>query len=529
VSTAASAFFDGAGSAKAAQLENSGFPAFFDWKNPDYEAVWRDRQAKLDAMREHPGRWPALLEVYAEDPIAFINHWGTTYDSRNAGTKLPTALPFLLFQRQAEFVDWVRRRWERREDGLVEKSRDMGISWCCIAFAVWLWRFHPGSVTGFSSYKEDYVDKSGDPKSLFWKARYLIDRLPVELKPIGYNAETDAPYMRISNKGANTTIFGESGDNIGRGARASIYFKDESAHYQQAESIDAALSQTSNCQIDVSTPNGEGNAFWRKRFGGHVKLFVFDWREDPRKDEAWYEAQKLRMTPVALAAEVDRDYSASITNSFIVANVVGEAQRRGPAEVKASGYLQAGLDVARFGDDSNVLSIRRGRVLLKQVTWKKSDLESTAGRARRELEAFKEMPAQIAIDTIGVGAGVADMMRNYPGYRDLVVDVNSSLRMTDGQNYNLRAAMWVAMRDWLGTASIPNSTELRSSLTALRYFYRGGELLLESKDDAKKRGIKSPDEADSLALTFAYPVKPPPKDPDQWRVSDPRPDAETGM
>jgi phage terminase large subunit len=353
--------------------------------------------------------------------------------------------------------------------------------------------------------------------------------LPIELKPAGYNAETDAPYMRISNKRANTTIFGESGDNIGRGARASVYFKDESAHYAQAESIDAALSQTSNCQIDVSTPNGEGNAFWRKRMGGHVQLFIFDWREDPRKDDKWYEAQKLRMTPVALAAEVDRDYSASITNSFIDGNRVGDAQRRGPMEVKASGYLQVGLDVARFGDDSNVLTFRRGRVLLKQVTWRKSDLESTAGRCRSEITAWKEIPAQIAVDTIGVGAGVADMLRNFPGYRDIVVDVNSSLRMSDGQNYNLRAAMWVQMRDWLSTASIPNSTELRSALTALRYFYKGGELLLESKDDAKKRGIASPDEADSLALTFAYPVKPPRREPDASAAPDVRPDPETGM
>ncbi len=99
------------------------------------------------------------------------------------------------------------------------------------------------------------------------------------------------------------------------------------------------------------------------------------------------------------------------------------------------------------------------------------------------------------------------MMRNFPNWREIVIDVNSSLRMTDGQHYNLRAYMWQQMKDWLATASIPNDPELRASLTSLRYFFRGGELLIESKEDAKKRGIKSPDEADSLALSFAYPVK----------------------
>jgi hypothetical protein len=61
------------------------------------------------------------------------------------------------------------------------------------------------------------------------------------------------------------------------------------------------------------------------------------------------------------------------------------------------------------------------------------------------------------------------------------------------------------MRDWLPVASIPNTPELRADLTAIRYGYKSGELLLESKDDLKARGVKSPDRGDSLALTFAIP------------------------
>ena len=208
-----------------AKVVNLGAPEWFDWKVTDeemaeqYLRVWADRLEKLKGMREHPGKWPALFDYYAESPqglIAFVNHWGTTYDPRNAGTKRPTAMPFVLFQRQAEFLDWLWRRWKGREDGLVEKSRDMGISWCCVAFAVWLWRFHPGSVTGFGSYKEEYVDKSDEPKSLFWKVRYLIDRLPVELKAPGYDRDNDAPHMIVKNRRANATIFGETGAARGR-------------------------------------------------------------------------------------------------------------------------------------------------------------------------------------------------------------------------------------------------------------------------------------------------------------------------
>jgi hypothetical protein len=115
--------------------------------------------------------------------------------------------------------------------------------------------------------------------------------------------------------------------------------------------------------------------------------------------------------------------------------------------------------------------------------------------------------AQIAVDTIGIGSGVADMLRrDFP--KGIVVDVNSSLRMSDGQNYNLRARMWRDLREYLKNgAALPNDSDLATELSALQYEYRGGELLLESKDDAKRRGVKSPDRADSLALTFAYPVR----------------------
>ncbi len=134
---------------------------------------------------------------------------------------------------------------------------------------------------------------------------------------------------------------------------------------------------------------------------------------------------------------------------------------------------------------------------------------------RSEIAAYNIVPEQIAVDTIGIGAGVADVMRAwYPDAIDkitqrrapVVVDVNASLRMGNGEDYNLRAFMWREMKLWLASASIPSDQELRVDLTALRYGFKGGELLLESKDDAKRRGVKSPDRGDSLALTFAIPT-----------------------
>lgn len=480
--------------------------ADFDWINPDYEKVFRTRIERLERMRANPEIVPRLRDYYAGHPADFIDDWGMTFDPRLSERGLRTVVPFVLFPKQREFVNWVLQRWLQREDGIVEKSRDAGVSWLTVALSAWMMIFKEGTVVGFGSRKETYVDMIGNPASLFWKIREFINLLPQEFQPPNWDSKVHAPFMKIQNPGNGSFIVGEAGDNIGRGNRTSIYFVDEAAFLEHPDAADAALSQTSNCRIYVSTPNGAGNPFYRRAHDGRTKKFVFDWRDDPRKDAAWYEKQKLTLDPVVLAQEVDRSYTASVANAFIPGELVAAAARKGPADLIPHGPILFGVDVARFGDDKSAISVRQGRVLLRQVVFGGADVVDVAGRVKDEMRGQVGEVGQIAVDTVGLGAGVADILRR--DFDDLVVDVNSSLRMSDGQNYNLRARMWRDMREWLKSgASIPNDGELITDLTALQYGYRGGELLLESKQDAKKRGIKSPDRADSLALTFAYPVK----------------------
>lgn len=504
----------------------------FDWKNPDYSKVYQERSERLQRLRKDKTLLQPLKEFYKEHPVEFIEDWAMTFDPRLVERGLSATMPFVLFPKQVEFIEWLHKRWKSREDAVVEKSRDVGASWLCVAFAVWMWTFHAGAVIGFGSRKEQYVDDLNNPNALFWKARNLIDYLPPEFQPKGWNPKKDAPYMKVLNPENGSTILGEAGDNIGRGGRTSIYFIDESAFLERADVVDAALSQTSNCKVHVSTPNGSGNMFYQKRHGGKLPVFSFDWRDDPRKDQAWYEEQCRKLDPVVVAQEIDRNYESSVSNAFVPADIVTQASQRGPADVVSKGGIRVGIDVARFGDDKSVITIRRGRVLLKQVVLSKLDVTQVAGKAKAEISAYGEVPEQIAVDTIGIGSGVADIMRGwYPDKIDrntgkriqIVVDVNASLRMSNGNDYNLRAFMWREMRDWLKTASIPNDQELKTDLTALRYLFKGGELLLESKDDAKKRGVKSPDRGDSLALTFAIPtiaVRVPPIIRQEYRPSD---------
>jgi hypothetical protein len=304
---------------------------------------------------------------------------------------------------------------------------------------------------------------------------------------------------------------GESGDNIGRGNRTSIYFKDESAFYERPESIDAALSQTSNCKIDVSTPNGNGNPFYRKRHGGKIKVFTFHWRDDPRKGPEWYAKQQADLDAVVLAQEVDIDYNASTSDAWISGTLIEAAQRLGPADVQVNGPWHIGVDAAHMGDDESVITRRRGLLTLPLVAHKKMDGPELAAATEeycRSLVDAGGIIGLIAIELDGPGVSAYDALKRGP-YAAVVVGVHTGARQSDDRNYNLKARLWRAGLDYLkvGGCSIPAAeTELKAQLASYRYGYKDGLLLMESKKDYKKRLGKSPDRADSWILSHVAPM-----------------------
>jgi phage terminase large subunit len=481
--------------------------AEFNWSHPDYAATYEARSDRLKRLRADPAMLAGVKAHYAEHPADFINDWGMTFDPRNAEIGLPTTVPFLLFPKQREFIDFVQRKWLAREDWLAEKSRDMGVSWLCVAFAVWMFLFKPGTVVGFGSRKEEYVDRLGDPKSLFWKVRQFVELLPLEFRPKGWDLKACAPFMRIQNPENGSAIIGEAGDNIGRGNRTSIYFKDESAFYERPETIDAALSQTSNCKGDVSTPNGAGNPFYRKRKGGKVEVFTFNWRDDPRKGDSLVREAAARARPGGAGAG-GRHQLRGVGHRCLHPRRPG---RRRAAERPGG---PRGGRAQEMGPGRGALRRRQvrahqapGRVVSEQQSWQKHRHDA-AGRARVGHGEGRGA---------GPDRGRRDRRRRWrlrpagelaKGSKVQIVAVNSAIRVDDGVNYNVRARIWQDGRAWLkdGPVSLPNDPTLKAELCALKYLYRNGLRLIESKDDAKKRGIKSPDFADSLMLTFAEPV-----------------------
>lgn len=197
---------------------------------------------------------------------------------------------------------------------------------------------------------------------------------------------------------------------------------------------------------------------------------------------------------------------------FIDNDLVDAAKRR-PVSASVRQPMIIGYDVARFGDDQSVVWFRRGpdARTIPPIKMRGTDLVTQAGRVA---EAAIEQAAQaVFVDEGGMGAGVVDMLRKMLPDR-LVVGVNNggkSDRYMQGsdmpQTANKGAEMWASMRAWLQSGAIPADPELAAELTGRQYgFNVQNAIQLERKEDMKKRGLSSPDCADALALTFAYPV-----------------------
>lgn len=378
-----------------------------DFKNPDYHAVFKSRDEFHSWIKNNPKKIAALKTFYKNNPAQFISDWGVTFDPRNVEIGLPSVIPFILFERQTEWINWVIDKWRNRQPGLTEKSREMGVSWLMVALSVTLCLFNEGVAIGMGSRKEEYVDEKGNMKSLFHKARFFIQHLPREFRG-DWDERKHSPYMKILFPDTGSMMSGEAGDNIGRGDRSSIYFVDEAAWIPRSELLEASLSQTTNCRIDVSTPKGHGNAFARKRFAGKVDVFSLHWSSDPRKDQAWYE-EKCRFIddPIVIAQELDMDYEASASGVIINAKWVQAAiDAHIKLGIKPTGIRRAGVDIADEGADKNAFCGRHGFLIERLDMWsgENSDLFKTTENIFRLADDWDYK--EVLYDADGLGAGI---------------------------------------------------------------------------------------------------------------------------
>jgi phage terminase large subunit len=533
---------------------------------PDYDAILMQRMERFHWLKSDIEALSLAVHHYgqmdAQSCIDFINHWGITFDPR-VRPPMPRMLPFILFPRQEEFVHFVIGCLKDRENGLAEKCRDVGATWECCHIAAWLWRFHSGSTVGFGSLLAHNIDDRGNPKSIFLKIRQAIKAWPYFLRPHGLNERRDMPLMKILHPPGtdDATIIGEGGDNVGRGGRTSIYFKDESAHYERPELIEAALGDNTDVQIDISSVNGTNNIFYRKRQAGEIwergremtpgmtRIFIFDWRDHPGKTQEWYDKRRARAEREGMlhifAQEVERNYNASSERIIIPAEWVEAAiDAHKTLRIPVVGEKIGGQDVADDGGDKNALVIRQGIVIRFAEHW-----GGDAGMAAEvALPACVEYGVEeLYYDSIGVGAAFKNEINNmkkkvdekgqktFP--RKLLVmpwDAGSSpLDPTDNiipgddqsptnedQYVNLKAQAWFRMRARFYKtfrmvrhgqhypfnelisldSTMPRLHELKNELSQAQH--KKSEVNGKTIVDKKPKGASSPNLADAAIMCF---------------------------
>jgi phage terminase large subunit len=513
--------------------------ADFDWQHPVYEPIFAERAARIQRIRSHPDLLPGLRNYYSEPNHCadFLNDFGVVFEPRNAERGLPTSVPFLLFDKQREWIAWVLDLWQRGLPGLTEKSRDCGASTMLMGVSCWMCLFYPGMAIGVGSAKESKIDNGFDPDTLFFKARYLLQNLPPELRG-GFDPQRHSAHMRLLIPETGSSITGESGDNIGRGGRKAIYWVDESAHLERPQAIEASLASNTNCRQDISSVAGLANPFAQKRHSGKIATFSFHWRSDPRKGSAWYERQKQTLDPVSLAQEVDMDYRASVEGALLpgawIQSAIGALEKLG---IAASGVPVAALDCADEGRDKNAFAGRHGPLLEYLATWsgEGSDIFSTTLKAfsicdDRGYNGFR-------FDSDGLGAGVRGDARvindqRGPGRRLNVVPYRGSAQVADPDGAliqgrrnsdffsNLKAQSWWALRlrfqnvhravsgdgpcdsdSLIGIPpDLPGLQQLIQELSQPTFSLNlAGKIVI----DKAPAGFKSPNLADAVAIAFS--------------------------
>jgi phage terminase large subunit len=382
------------------------YPFQIDYQNPDYNAVYQWRIDRLAALRRDHGLLRAVKQYYRENPIDLVQDWGLTFDPRALDVGRSPIMPFILFEEQVDWLKWVMSCWKDRENGLSDKSRDMGLTWCASGLSCALATTHNGFVAGFGSRKEDLVDKAGDPDSIFFKVRFFLQNIPPEFRA-GWNPRNHehSSHMRIVIPETGSVIRGEGGKNIGRGGRASMYFVDEAAHLENPQAVETSLSATTNCRIDISSVNGFNNPFAEKRFSGRVRVKTMHWKSDPRKDQKWYDKQREKFNALVVAQEIDIDYSASAEGVLIPLEWIDAAMDAHiKLNIKPTGRRFSSLDVADEGKDMNAFGSRQGILLdfAEQWSGKGSDIYHTAMRAMNNCATLGCDDFQYDSDGMGV-------------------------------------------------------------------------------------------------------------------------------
>lgn len=293
------------------------------WRENVSKSV-KDRQDYISKVQENnkakrleilkytsPEGWVEIIRKCKEDPIFFFNMFLWTYNPRLATPHVP----FITYPYQDDFIKQIIESVEVGIDVWIEKSRDMWLSWVMLGIFLWWFLFKEWSVLLWS-YKEDYVDAQWNMDSAFERLRYMVKRLPKQMRP----KDLLNKYMNLSAPWC-WEISWDVWVNFWTWWRRKVVFMDEFALRPRDETALQKTKDVTECRIFWWTPNGTGNVYgkvmtnhkaYRHLLNKKIRL---PRRLHPLKTNTWYEFQKMTRTATDLAQEVDISYETSVVNA----------------------------------------------------------------------------------------------------------------------------------------------------------------------------------------------------------------------
>jgi hypothetical protein len=457
-------------------------------------------------------------------------------------TKAGKVEPVILNKAQKYIHDKLENQLDRtgKIRALVLKGRQQGVS-TYVAARFYHKTSHRRGVRTFILTHEDAASAN-----LFDIVNRYHEHCHPLVKPSTGAANAKELYFDRLDSGYKVGTAGTKG--VGRSSTIQLFHGSEAGFWPHAESHMAGLLQAipdapGTEAILESTANGVGNLFhqlWQEAEAGAsewMPIFVpWFWQEEYRADpgpdfkltdeEIEYGEQhgldygqlawrRKKITELRDADLFAQEYPATAADafrlsghdSFIPSPLVMRARK---AVHVPTGPLIVGFDPAWMGSDRSVMAWRQGRKVIKYEAKSQIDTMQSAGWCKQVLD--NDRPARMFIDVGGVGAGVYDRLCEM-GYVRKIRAVNfGSSPLEPGPALNRRAEMWMNAKKWLedeGGADLPDEDELQADACAPSYKYDSlTRLVLESKADMRKRGVRSPDVFDAIALTFAEFVPP---------------------
>lgn len=311
--------------------------------------------------------------------------------------------------------------------------------------------------------------------------------------------------------GSEIRVFGGDNPDAMRGVRLDGIVVDEVAQIKPEvwnEIAQPALSDRLGWALFIGTPKGI-NMFSELFYAAQTLpdwfCAIYTVYDTDALDSGEVERLRRDMPENEFAREYLCDFSAASEDQLLGVGEVEVAARRvlQPHQYSFAPKI-LGVDVARFGDDRSVIILRQGLQCFQPKVFKGLDNMEFAAHVAQEINEVK--PDAVFID-IGNGSGVVDRLRQM-GYQ--VIEVNFGARALDPKFVNKRTEMWWLTKEWVEAGgSLPNNQELKQDLATPTYSFNAkNQYVLESKDDIKKRILRSTDPGDALALTLAEPVAP---------------------